>query len=326
MSATAEARAPLLRARGLRFAWPDGTAALRGVDLEVGPGETIGLLGPNGSGKTTLLRVLATAARPSAGRLEPFPGEPPLPLAAVRRRTAVVFDRPPFVEALSGRENAARLLALRGRPRAEARASAARWLAAFGLLAEADRPVSSYSLGMRRKLALAEAFAAGPSLLLLDEPLIGLDPGGRAELVRALGRHAGTGGAAVLALHDAVFARRACDRVLFLHEGSVAAAGAPNELIRGLGRETIFEVETGGAAPAGPLPAGLQPVGRGDRELRAASSRGSAALPDLCAWLLEGGADVRAVRVREPGLEDVYLAVTGRSLDDGPDARRDDDS
>lgn len=320
MTDVGDLSAPLVRARGVGFTWPDGTAALQAVDLEVRRGEVLGLLGPNGSGKTTLVRVLSTASRPDEGRVELFPGAPDLSPRAIRRRTAVVFDRAAALEALPGRENLTRLLALRGRRAEAARASADRWLDAFGLGPARERPVGHYSLGMRRKLALAEAFAAEPCLLLLDEPLIGLDPPGRAALAAELRGRSGAGGAAVLALHDAAFARRACDRVLFLHEGRVAADGTPAGLIGRLGGETVFEVETASPPPTGEPPDALRLLGRAARMLRVGSPSGSAALSALCAWLVEAGADVRAVRVREPGLDDVYLALTGRPLEGGDGA------
>ncbi|MFQ5678668.1 MAG: ATP-binding cassette domain-containing protein [Gemmatimonadota bacterium] len=299
----------------LRHTFRDGTVGLAGLDLAVPPGRIVGILGSNGSGKSTLLHLLATTLKPTAGRLHLFPSAPALTPRARRRRIATVFEVAPALPGLSGRENIIRMTELRGASHREAEVAADRWLDRFGLGRQGRRALFTYSFGMRRKVALAEAFAARPRLLLLDEPLIGLDFRAREVLAESL-RSAATGGTtAVLALHDAEFARRACDRVILLHAGCSVADGPPDRLIASLGRETVFEVTTVGPgvledAPPDPI----RSLGSDGKVLRFTSSGGSASLPALAGWLTERGVEVRALRIREPNLEDLYVARTGISL------------
>lgn len=318
-----EGRRRALRAASLTRSYGGSRPALRDVDLTVHRGEVVGLMGPNGSGKSTLVRLLAGALDPGAGRIEPFPDEPGT--AGPRRRRAAVFDRSPFAECLSGLENGARLLALRGHPRSAARGRAGEWLARFGLQERREEPVSSYSRGMRRKTDLAVAFAAGADLLLLDEPVGALDAAARRVLTESLAEHASADGAAVVTGHVAPFMERTCHRVVFLRQGEVVGRGPPAALVAALEAETTIEVEveaaTGGAvaeAGAGGWPRGVRLVGRAaDGTLRFGSSRGGAALPAICDRLLEEGAEIRGVEVRRPGLGDAYLAAAGEPLRGG---------
>lgn len=325
-----------MAARGLVYRYPDGRRALDGVDLEAARGEVLGLMGPNGSGKSTLLRVVAGALEPAAGRVRRFPEEGPGDgrEPARRRRTAAVFETLPFVDALSGRENLLSLLELRGCRREAAAAEVDAWLERLGLDGRAGDPVGAYSHGMRRKLALAEALASPADLLLLDEPLDGLDAPGRRTLGRALRAAADRGRTAVLAAHDAPFLEEVCDRVLLLHRGRTLAEGPPRSLVERLGRSTVFEVETAGVPdavlgegpegdgePAGAgqgdarraarLPEGVEFLGPGDGGLHFSAEDGPGRLPELCGYLLEEGIRMEALRIRGPDLADVYLSMTG---------------
>ena len=312
---------PAFRADRLSYAYPGRSArALDGVEAACPRGAVLGLMGPNGSGKSTLLALLATSLRPDAGRLELL-GRPAPPGAGVRRRIATVFDSSPFADALSGRENVVRLLELRGIGPGEARRRADRWLRRFGLGPRADDPVETHSHGMRRRTDLAAALAARPELLLLDEPLSGLDAASRRTLSAALEGLTDRGGAAVIAEHAPRFLASACDEVAFLVEGRIPARGAPAELMAGVGAGTTVTVGvepgSGRAAPGRPAPADLPPgvelVGRtGAGELRFRTA-GSGRLPGLCEAVLDAGWEIGSVRVRRPDLDDAFLARTGRS-------------
>ncbi len=303
-----------LSVRELTFRYPTGRAALTSCEFDVSLGEVFGVIGPNGSGKSTLLRLLAGTLRPTSGRIEAeLDGQQAGAIVAV-------FDRLPFVDALCGRENVETVLALRGVPRCESRSAAARALAALGLTDRAEDPVSSYSMGMRRRLALAEAFASRPLLFLLDEPTLGLDPEGRTTLTRALREAAAGGATTVLTSNDTDFVSTACDRVLLLHRGETIAQGQPWELVEGLGRPTIIVVELDGGTEGfsqrsgSKLPEGLDLLGFESESLRVASSGGSARLTSLCAWLEAQGQVARAIRVHAPALGDVFLQLTGVGL------------
>ncbi len=158
-----------------------GAVALDGLDLEVEPGAVFGLLGPNGAGKTTLVRILATLLRPTAGRARVFGHDVVAEPLAVRRRIGLAGQFAAVDEELTGRENVemvGRLYRLSG---AQARTRAGEVLDRFGLADVADRRVSTYSGGMRRRLDLGASLTGRPPVLLLDEPTTGLDPHARSS-------------------------------------------------------------------------------------------------------------------------------------------------
>ena len=312
---------PLLRARGLGFAYPDGTIALRDVALEIRRGEVVGLLGANGSGKSTLLRLLAGAARAHEGSI----GRPGAPRPADR---ALAGDRPVFREWLTGLDNATALLRLRGRSAALARAEAAVWLERFDLAPVAGRRTGTYSRGMETRLALAVAFAARSPAILLDEPLAALDPGGRERLTVALAEARGEGRGIVLSTHDPAFAATRCDRVGFLRAGRLVAMDTPAVLIARIGGRTRIEVELedGAEAARGALVAALasSPGVRGVRSLGVGLmlevDEAETALPPALERLFRAGARVRSVRLRPPDLGEAYFALTGARLEPGAPA------
>lgn len=299
--------------------------ALDGVDMAGQGGRVLGLLGPNGCGKTTLIRLLAGTLRPSQGSVLLFPDGPALLPDEQRRRVAVCFDRVPLLEPLSGRENAVRLTTLRGVGREEAARRVDRWLSEFGLAERAGDAAGTYSLGMRRKLALTESFAARPDLLLLDEPLGGLDAEGKSSLLASLRAERERGAAAVIAVHDPDFAAAACDTAVLMDAGRVLTSGAPAALIESLALETAFDVSlaapvspgdpSGGDGLTGlPLPDGVRLLAATADGVRVASARGVVALPETAAAIVAAGGMIRAIHVREPDLDDVFVSLTGRTL------------
>lgn len=305
----------VLDATRVGFSYDSGRAALRSVDLRMDAGEIVGMLGPNGSGKTTFLRLAGAGARSMSGQIRWFPDDPGLSEQERRRRIAAVFERIPHRAALSGIDQATALTALRGRGAPEAAEEAAGWLLRFGLAERSVDPVGAYSLGMRRRLGLAEAFASGARVLLLDEPLIGLDPAGRAELAVALEEWAGEGRSALLTSHDARFAAEVCHRVLLLDEGRAVAHGTPAELIADLAGETRIALAAPDVGEAGDPPDGLREVERTRYRLEVATRRGSAVVAQLALWAADRGLRIGSIEVREPGLEEVFFRHTGKRLD-----------
>ncbi|MFI5372482.1 MAG: ABC transporter ATP-binding protein [Candidatus Eisenbacteria bacterium] len=228
-----------LRLDGLVRRYGDVTA-VDGVSLSVEPGEIVGFLGPNGAGKTTTLRVTAGLLRPDAGSVvvagHPLGGEP----LAARRAMGYVPDRPFLYERLTAYEFLAFVAALYDVPGPLARERGESLLQRLGLLAEARDLIETYSLGMRQKTAIAAALVHDPPLLLLDEPLVGLDPQGARVLKDLLRERAGRGLGVLVSTHLLDVAERLCDRVVILRRGRVVATGTL-ETLRGARLDATLE-------------------------------------------------------------------------------------
>ena len=199
--------------------------AVDGVSLSVEPGEIVGFLGPNGAGKTTTLRVVSGLLRPDAGTVSiaghALASEP----LAAKRSLGFVPDRPYLYERLTAYEFLAFVAALYDVPAETARERGEALLQRLGLLGEARDLIESYSLGMRQKTALAAALLHDPPLLLLDEPLVGLDPHGARVLKDLLRERAARGAGVLVSTHLLDVAERLCDRVVILSRGGVVASG-----------------------------------------------------------------------------------------------------
>jgi ABC-2 type transport system ATP-binding protein len=206
--------------------------ALDAVSLEVPTGTIVGLLGPNGAGKTTLLRLICGLLSPSAGRIEVLGGDPAQHPAQVRRSLGVVLGGERSVYwRLTGRENLLYTAALYDVPSGAARERAAEALRLVGLEDRADDLVEQYSTGMRQRLALARALVHDPPLLLLDEPVAGLDPHAVAAMRQLFDRlRTDRGRTVIIATHNLSDAERLCDRVAILDRGRLVAYDAPEAL------------------------------------------------------------------------------------------------
>jgi ABC-2 type transport system ATP-binding protein len=179
----------------------------------------------------------------------------------------------------------------------------------------AGAPVASFSLGMRRRLMLAETLVHEPALILLDEPTLGLDPDGLDVLVELLQSRAATGASAVIATNDVAFAARVAHRVLLLHRGRVVTHGTPAALLDQLGADAIVDVALSAPARAAiRLPAEARLTAQTNELLTLRMPRGGGVLPALLRAVEESGAAVRAVSIREPDLSDVFRAATGDAL------------
>lgn len=201
-----------LVARGLGRSYGARTP-VRDVDLELAPGEVLGLIGPNGGGKSTLLLLLAGLVRPTAGTVT-LGGVPCAELArAATGSVGLITAEPGLYPLLTGAENLAFFGGLYGLDRATVAARARPLLDELEVAEDLDRPSSAYSSGMRQKVSLARALLLEPRLLLLDEPTSNLDPLSSATIHRAVRARADAGVAVVLATHDLHAAEHVCDRV-----------------------------------------------------------------------------------------------------------------
>ena len=221
---------PVVELRDLRHTYPDGHAALRGVDLHVHPGERVALLGPNGAGKTTLVLHLNGILRPDSGQVT-ISGLPVADdsLLEVRRRVGIVFQDPedqlfmPTVaqDVAFGPRN----LGLRG-PELQERVDEA--LAAVDVADLADRPPHHLSFGQRRRVAIATVLAMRPEILVLDEPSSNLDPAARREVADLLRRLEVT---VLMVTHDLPYALELCERSVVLSDGEIVGDGSTAEVL-----------------------------------------------------------------------------------------------
>ena len=202
------------------------------VALAVAAGEVVALLGPNGAGKTTALRALAGLTPLTAGHIE-LDGRPLHDLPPEARPIGMVFQDYLLFPHLSALENVAFGPRCRGVPKAEARRVAAAWLGRVGLAEFAKERPGRLSGGQAQRVALARALAAGPRLLLLDEPLAALDAHTRLDIRARLRRHlAEFDGATVLVTHDPLDAMALADRLVVVENGTVVQQGPPTEVAR----------------------------------------------------------------------------------------------
>ncbi|MDO5499363.1 MAG: alpha/beta fold hydrolase [Propionibacteriaceae bacterium] len=215
---------------GLTKAYPDGHRAVSDVSWRAEPGQVVGLLGPNGAGKTTTLRMVLGLVRPDAGGSW-VRGVPVTPGAPVLRRVGALVEGPGFMPHLTGRQNLRAYWAATGRPEAEAGFGEALEVAALG--GALDRPVKSYSQGMRQRLGIAQAMLGRPDLLILDEPTNGLDPPQIAAMRPILQAYAATGRTVVISSHLLWEVEQTCTHVVVMDAGQVLVSGPVAELLEG---------------------------------------------------------------------------------------------
>jgi ABC-2 type transport system ATP-binding protein len=299
--------------RELTKTYPGGVHAVRGITFTVREGEVFGLLGPNGAGKTTTLGVLTTLVRPTAGTAlvggHHVVAEP----VAARRSIGVVFQDSVLDNEFSGEANLWLHARLWRVPDAAARIASL--LDAVALRERASDSVRTYSGGMRRRLEIARALMARPSVLFLDEPSLGLDPIVRQELwktVRALRERERL--SVLLSTHYLEEAESVCDRVAIIDHGRIIALASPARLIDRVGGH-ILELRVD-ADPA-PLLAALRDLGPSVGEpivdgtlVSLTSGDSPEALTDRVNALSPSALGVRTMTVRPTTLNDVFLILT----------------
>lgn len=203
--------------------------AVRNVSLSVGEGEVFGFIGPNGAGKSTTIKVLTGVLRPSSGRAELFGRDVSLPEA--RRGLGYVPENPSLYDYLTPLELLTMGLAIHGVKPPDARAHCMQWLERFDLAHVAGKRIHSFSKGMTQRAALAHAMAIQPRLLILDEPLSGLDPVGRKDVVDILGEYRSSGGTIFLTSHVLHDVERLADRFGLIHRGELVAVQSPGDML-----------------------------------------------------------------------------------------------
>ena len=287
-------------------------AAVQGLALELRRSEVLGLLGPNGAGKTTAIAMILGLVRPDAGTIEILGVDATRERERALRRVGAIIESPSFYPYLSGIDNL-RVLALARGGVPERRF--AEVLELVGLTGRERERVSSYSLGMRQRLAIAGALLHQPELLILDEPTNGLDPQGMAEIRQLILRLAAEGQTILLCSHLLYEVQQVCDRVVILSQGQVVAEGDVEEL---LAQRTRTALRVDDPPRAIELLSEVEWIERieqeGDLLLLAMPSERQF---ELSALLHAHGIAVGELRVQSRTLEEFFLDVTGTSTTPG---------
>jgi ABC-2 type transport system ATP-binding protein len=295
--------------------------AVDSVDLTIRAGEVFGLLGPNGAGKTTTVLMLLGLTEPTRGVVRVLGLDPTREPLAVKRHVGYLPDNVGFYGGLTGRENLRYTAKLNGMRRADAEARIAELLHEVRLEDAADRKAETYSRGMRQRLGIADALVKTPSVLILDEPTIAIDPAGVEELLALLRRLVKEHNLTVLlSSHILGQVQSLCDRVGFYANGKLVAAGTLDELA--YGGETVVELEVGVVGPASAIDAvasavpgviAVAPHERDDR-LRIVTASEDVAAP-LATALAAAGLPLVHLRRRGTDLLELYRRFVPEGID-----------
>ena len=298
--------------------------ALGGIDLEVPEGSVFGLLGPNGAGKTTAVRILATILQPDGGHAEVLGYDVVKHAPAVRRRIGLAGQYAAVDANLTGRENLKMVGILGQMPTPQIAPRAAELLEKFELTDAADRPLRTYSGGMRRRLDIAASLVTRPPVLFLDEPTTGLDLTSRNALWETIEQLVADGTTVMLTTQYLEEADRLAERIAVVDGGLVIANDTPSNLKSQLGSTVVemrFEKHDGSERAATLLTGNVNgQVERDDGTLRITSNDGARILIDVLRALDANDIEPETLAVREPSLDDVFLSLTGHraEADDEP--------
>jgi ABC-2 type transport system ATP-binding protein len=313
-------------AEGLVKKFGDVTA-LDGVDFAIAEGSVLGLLGPNGAGKTTAVRILTTLIPPDAGYAEVAGIDVLRNPAGVRRQIGVSGQYAAVDEYLTGFENLDMVGRLYHLGRVESRARARDLLSQFRLDEAADRPVKTYSGGMRRRLDLAGALVARPPVLFLDEPTTGLDPRARIDMWGVLQELVAGGTTLLLTTQYLEEADLLADEIVVIDHGRVIATGTSDDLKDQVGGERL-ELTVEDAARLDDAQRLVEPLGQAaasvDKErksLMVAVSGGAAVLAEALRRLDSEHIALADVGLHRPTLDDVFLTLTGHVAEEAPEDR-----
>ena len=299
---------------------PDQAPAVDGVSFSVPQGTVMGLLGPNGAGKTTTVRMMTTLSEPTSGTARVAGYDVRTEPDMVRAHMGLTGQAATVDELLTGRENIRMIGALYGIGRKEVRRLGDQLLEQFDIADAADRPVRSYSGGMRRRLDLAVSLVASPPVLFLDEPTTGLDPRSRSDLWDVLRGLVAGGTTLLLTTQYLEEADQLADDIVVVDRGRIIATGTPLQLKQQAGNASLVVT----VSHAADLPAARELLARtgaevhvdvGARQLTA-SAEGIADLTRVAGWLQDDRIEVDDIGLSRPSLDDVFLSLTGHRAED----------
>lgn len=295
------------------------TVGLADVTFDVRPGEIFGYLGPNGAGKTTTLKLLTGLLKPSGGQAWLLGRS--IEDVASRQKLGFLPEQPYFYDSLNGVEYLEFVARLSGLGAQEANRAARHWLGRVGLGERAKLVLRKYSKGMLQRLGLAAAMVHEPELLILDEPMSGLDPFGRRDVRDLILEQRERGATVMLSSHILPDVEALCDRVAIVLRGRVERIATVGELVEG-GTPRI-EVRVAGT-PLLEIPAAL--AGAIERRTSAGETvftlHDAARQQETLAWLVQQGMPVRSVTPMRSSLEDLFMAAAEGAAIQAEPARR----
>jgi ABC-2 type transport system ATP-binding protein len=293
------------------------TMALSGIDFDVAPGELFGLIGPNGAGKTTTIKILTTLLTPTDGEAKILGLDVRKDLYEIRRRIGIVFGgERGLYNRVSALDNLRYFSDLYGVDPRVAKKRIPELLEVVGLADRAQERVEKYSRGMKQRLHIAKALVHDPELLFLDEPTIGLDPGGARDIRNMVRELKAQGKTILLTTHYMFEAEELCQRVGVISKGKIVALDTPSELKNRVRDISVIELRTYGATmdyvdALRKLPNVVRVVADLDSEvqtIRVQTPMGADLLPEVTA-ALPAGAKMIDRTIKEPTLEDAYLRL-----------------
>lgn len=305
-------------------------AALSGVSFAIGQGELFGLLGPNGAGKTTLISILSTLLKPTSGSVTIASMDVVNDAKKVKKIIGVVPQEIALYHTLTARENLGfygRIYGLHGQKR---KRRIDELLEIVGLSDRADDRVHEFSGGMKRRLNLAVGMLHAPRLLLLDEPMVGVDPQSRHRIIESIGTLKAQGMTMIYTTHYMEEAEQLCDRVAIIDEGKLVALDSPQRLVERLGDGLINIavgladerlIDTLGSLPRVREVRCLEPNGSsrgGEGEagslITIRTDRAKQALREIIGVFDALEVRISSLEVLEPNLNSVFLELTGKRL------------
>jgi ABC-2 type transport system ATP-binding protein len=305
-----------IQCRDLRKTYDGKVEAVRGLNLEIQPGECFGLLGPNGAGKTTTIEILEGLSEPTSGEVSILGHSWRKDEREMREWLGISLQETRLSEKLTVRETIELFASFYREPR-----SSEEVLEQLQLTEKADSWVGKLSGGQRQRLAVATALVCNPKILFLDEPTTGLDPQSRRQLwdiIRAFQRDGGT---VLLTTHYMDEAERLCDRLAIVDHGQIIAEGSPADLIERLGGHHVVEFSVSGSNNATPaaneawrgLPS-VESVREDDGLIALNVKQPHLTIPALLEAIDRQGTQLQHLTTRQASLEDVFVRLTGRHL------------
>jgi ABC-2 type transport system ATP-binding protein len=306
--------APAIQCRDLRKTYDGKVEAVRGLTLEIEPGECFGLLGPNGAGKTTTIEILEGLLEPTSGEVTILGQSWKENARELRERLGISLQETRLSEKLTVRETISLFSSFYREPR-----SPLEVLAQLQLNEKADAWVGKLSGGQRQRLAVATALVGNPRILFLDEPTTGLDPQSRRQLWDIIRNFQRAGGTVLLTTHYMDEAERLCDRLAIVDHGQIIAEGTPSDLIERLGGHHMVEFQVSGNADGEALGIwralpGVKSARHEDGLVCLTVHEPHLTIPALLDAVKRQGEQLLHLTTRQASLEDVFVGLTGRHL------------